>query len=104
MKLTELEPRWYGTMASSEIVGMSFLCPHCLKIRLSIRFSLDAPYILIPDGAIHLQPEKVWQIKGDAATFEGLKHGGFDNVTVLPSIDASSTGHWHGSITNGKVT
>lgn len=34
--------------------------------------------------------EFCWTITGD-----------FSNMTVSPSIDASNSGHWHGSIING---
>jgi hypothetical protein len=102
MKLKELDPRWYGTRTSDELVGMSFLCPCCREIRLGVRFSHLAPHILQPDGAIHI-PTQVWKISGDEPSFSEDLHHGFDNVSLTPSVDASSFGHWHGFITNGEV-
>ena len=102
MRLIELEPRWYGTRDSAGIVGMSFLCPCCKKIRIAVRFSHSAPYILQPDGAVHI-PTQIWKITGDAPSFSEYKHEGFDNVSLTPSVDASGFGHWHGFITNGEI-
>jgi len=37
--------------------------------------------------------EPAWDRQGDT----------FDTLTLLPSIDFSGKGHWHGHITNGVI-
>lgn len=107
MKLIELEPRWFSTSNNPGIAGISFLCPHCRQVRLSVMVSHAAPHVIQPpiDHDISHLPRagQLWQISGDAPTFDGLEHGGFDNVTLSPSVDASGSGHWHGFIVNGEV-
>jgi hypothetical protein len=108
MQLTDLEPRWFSHDASNEIHGLSFLCPHCKESRLGILFSHSIAHdqpVPTDDSITHLpRTEHVWQITGDTPTFDGEKHGGFENITLLPSVDESASGHWHGFITNGVVT
>jgi len=105
MKLTELEPRWFGGGADNkEIHGLSFQCPHCKTIRLGVPFHHSAPQRMSDDQSIHhTLGEFIWQITGDAPIFDGLKHGGFESVSLTPSVDASKIGHWHGFITNGEI-
>lgn len=48
------------------------------------------------DGTIGkdcVPPSIHWQRHGD--TFEAM--------TLMPSVDASASGHWHGFITNGEI-
>jgi hypothetical protein len=40
-----------------------------------------------------------WQMSGAAA----LDEVGFATITVTPSIDARSSGHWHGWIVDGRI-
>lgn len=115
MKLTELEPRWFSVGGTTGIAGISFQCPHCVglpagdpkKSRLGVRIAHAAPHVIsIPgDQSITHTPtnEQVWQITGDAPSFDGEIHGGFDTVSLTPSVDASKSGHWHGWITNGEI-
>lgn len=115
MKLTELEPRWFSAGESSGIAGISFQCPHCAglpagdpnKSRLGVRIDHSAPHIISVTGdpAITHIPtnQQVWQISGDVPSFDGEIHGGFDNVTLTPSVDASKLGHWHGYIVAGEI-
>lgn len=107
MKLTELEPRWYSVDDSKGIAGISFLCPHCKQERLGVRIdSANAHVISVDhDNDITTAPinVQVWQITGDAPSFDGENHGGFENVSLFPSVDASASGHWHGNITNGEI-
>lgn len=108
MRLTELEPRWWGE--GTRILGVSFRCPHCQTVRLGVAFANP------PDGGgpsaivgvtmphairdlIHVTrefdvpPGHLWQRTGDT----------FESMTLAPSIDASKAGHWHGNVTNGEV-
>ncbi len=107
MKLTELEPRWFSVGDTTGIAGISFLCPHCKQDRLGVRIDHAAPHVIsvhYDHDITHLSgDEQVWQITGDAPAFDGMTHGGFDNVSLTPSVDASASGHWHGFITNGEV-
>jgi hypothetical protein len=103
MKLTELEPRWYG--ADGVTYGLSFLCPHCQKTRLGIAFH-HAGHEAMEDSVIRVHSshdQHVWMITGDQQIFDGLEHRGFDHVTLSPSIDASQSGHWHGFIQDGEI-
>lgn len=100
MKLTELDPHWYE-LGDGVVHGLSFDCPHCPigerhKHRLGIAFHHSGKEA-IEDGVIHaLSPstDHIWNIAGDT----------FENLSMTPSIDASSFGHWHGFITNGEIT
>ena len=115
MKLTELEPRWYSVQGGTAIAGISFQCPHCAglpagapnKSRLGVRIDHATPHIIsiLGDANITHTPtnEQVWKITGDAPSFDGEIHGGFENITLTPSVDASKSGHWHGFITNGEI-
>lgn len=97
MKLTELEPHFFCETAQGGVVGLSFLCPHCLKTRLGIRFN-DVGHTLIgvhqPDPLCTQPGVTVWTLTGTS----------FEDMSLSPSIDASASGHWHGFITNGNVT
>lgn len=107
MKLTELEPRWFAVGNSKDIAGISFLCPHCNQARLGVRINHQPPHIIqveVDHDITHLPKNgQVWQISGDVPSFDGLNHGGFENVTLIPSVDASKSGHWHGFIMNGEI-
>ena len=107
MKLTELEPRWYSVGDSKGIAGISFQCPHCKKERLGVRIDHQNPHVIqvdhdndITTAPINVQ---IWQVTGDAPTLNGETHGGFENITLTPSVDSSASGHWHGFITNGEI-
>jgi Family of unknown function (DUF6527) len=49
-------------------------------------FGPEWNFIVVP-----CKEAQAWVITGD-----------FSNMTVTPSLDASASGHWHGSITNGE--
>jgi hypothetical protein len=82
MKLLELEPRWFSFEKGGPRVGLTFLCPHCRVERLGVVF--------------HHRGHKdfVWMICSAES---------FGVLTLMPSIDASRRGHWHGFITGGEV-
>ena len=96
MKLIDLEPRWLGDLYgfhTGVIFGLSFLCPHCRKQRLAIFFSntigdaAHSHHIPVPSNG------KYWTRTGET----------FETLTLMPSIDASKVGHWHGFIRNGEI-
>lgn len=96
MRLLDLQPRW---IYKNKI--FTFLCPHCRRIWLTCKrvpmdhqqqwdiFEREAPEAV----TVGCKPETAWK-------FEGLD---FATMTVTPSLDASASGHWHGSITNGQI-
>jgi hypothetical protein len=97
MRLLDLDPHWYVLEDGGPIVGLSFYCPHCRKERLGILFHHDG-HAAIEDGYIRAHypndPQRyIWTMTGPAD---------FATLTLSPSVDASKSGHWHGSITNGE--
>lgn len=110
MKLTELEPRWWGNDGAQR-QGVTFLCPHCRAVRLGIAFAnpLDgvAPAPIVTDAAMpkvieeHIHVHRTFDVPpGCYWTRTGET---FDTMSLRPSVDASKSGHWHGFITNGEV-
>jgi hypothetical protein len=105
MKLIELNPQWFTF--NEQRIGFIFKCPCCpngptyltCKNRvLEITQQWDIIENQFPDIDLsELVPAKVefsWKILSND----------FNTLSVTPSIDASSSGHWHGYITNGEVT
>lgn len=109
MRLTDLDPRWacdadivvggiHQHFESRLGMAVSFECPHCVERekttgnravqRLAVWFANPVDGLPPTDDAKHL-----WQRQGET----------FDTLTLSPSIDASSDGHWHGFIRNGGV-
>lgn len=79
---------------------LAFLCPHCRKVFLTcknIQLSMSEQYDLynakLGELWIPCRSEFAWQFSSeDLAT-----------ISITPSIDASSSGHWHGNVTNGRI-
>jgi len=95
VKLKDLEPRYFGLDDTGRTVGLTFLCPHCLKERLGVFFH-ERGQEAVQDSYIKAHSpgtNHIW-------TKTGMS---FDNLTLEPSIDASATGHWHGFILNGEI-
>jgi hypothetical protein len=99
MRLTDLQPRWL-----SEDV-FSFKCPCCQDVTL-----LCKKKPLSFRDQVHLvnaMPEDDWDWPIDFIPMKDsacwTMTGDFASMTVTPSIDASSSGHWHGSIRNGEI-
>ncbi|SEC00360.1 hypothetical protein [Bradyrhizobium erythrophlei] len=105
-RLADLDPRW--VMKNGSRVGFTFRCPTdprwrqlCKVVPLSTR----EQWSLLSGGedgheAEHTQTARhdvCWTIKG------GIEAAEFDTLTVMPSIDGSAGGLWHGFITNGEV-
>ena len=107
--LTDLAPRWWGD--GSRRLGVTFLCPHCLGVRLGIAFANP------PDGGLPSaivtndgMPKSIRDHVHVARTFDVppgfLWHrtgDDFATMSLTPSVDASKSGHWHGSVTNGAI-
>jgi hypothetical protein len=111
MRLADLHPRWFAE-AGRRGQGVTFDCPCCVgkpdAVRLAAAFvpTLDegapinlAPKVLFPalwpngPGVTTVPPGIHWQRAGNT----------FETLTLMPSIDASRAGHWHGFITGGEV-
>jgi hypothetical protein len=95
MKLADLEPRWIHPDV------LAFRCPCCRKLWLTIKkaaMSEAEQHSLFKSSfgewwnldVVGSRPDFAWSISGD-----------LNNLTVMPSVDASASGHWHGYITNG---
>ena len=105
--LTDLEPRWIHPNL------FVFLCPHCRNVYLTCRniqmshgeqfaiyereFGEDWNTLVVPTN-----PAAVWTIAGTVPS--DPKAAFVTDLTVTPSIDASNSGHWHGTITNGQIS
>jgi hypothetical protein len=50
---------------------------------------------------VPMREEQCWAITGSVPNNPNAAF--IEDLTVTPSIDASSSGHWHGHITNGKI-
>ncbi len=86
---------------SARRVGVKLLCPHCQVVE-------GAPTIAVlfanpPDGGpaapagSNLPGEnggRRWQLSGSA----------LDDMSLSPSVDCGSCGHWHGFVSHGQAT
>lgn len=104
MKLTELNPRWCldadiwvcGTLVHDENrngMGLTFQCPCCVGTTRATRLGIFFDNPVDGKPATDDSPLR-WTRSGDD----------FDSLTLIPSVDVSKSGHWHGYITNGNVT
>jgi hypothetical protein len=98
MRLLDLDPHWIVLEEGGPRVGLTFLCPHCGGMRLGVMFhhhgraAMEDQYILAHHGADDAQ--HIWDLQGQ---------DDLASLTLSPSIDASSSGHWHGFLTNGEI-
>lgn len=100
MKLTELSPRWIAHDGNDK-AALIFKCPHCREtwltctfqsIKMSTQLELYRPEGEASRGdVVPSRQDYAWRRNGDD----------FETLSVTPSVDASSSGHWHGFITNG---
>ncbi len=118
-RLIDLEPHWVclPTWSAPELfaIGITFLCPHCRKVRVGVSF--DPP--VDPTGLIGRAFQ--W-VRGNASglgpgTHLWTRMSGetFDSLTLTQSINFAEdikrqdgsighVAHWHGFVTNGEVT
>lgn len=112
MNLLDLDPKWLTN--DGRRVGFTFLSPIGKQGKTHWRqscFSIPSPssreqWKLF--GAVHGNGACVqgckegiaWKINGD----QGIDHADFATISVMPSIDGSDGGLWHGFITNGKIS
>lgn len=94
MKLIDLNPRWFTQGASPDVVGLTFDCPCCAgKTRLGVLFQEPIDRDGLPTDTHWGKKGTFWQRTGET----------FESLTLMPSIDASKWGHWHGHITGGQI-
>lgn len=97
IRLTELEPRWISDHV------FVFKCPHCREWWLSCK------NLKMTNSEQHELFQRVYggdwngMVVGcDESTQWLISSRDFSHISVSPSIDASASGHWHGTITNGE--
>lgn len=98
VKFKQLEPEWITEDENpSHILGVTFACPHCRKVRIGIPFYVrgsrklaDMPELL---RGRRNSEDSVWDVRGDANSF--------DFLSLAPKIDVA--GHWFGAIMNGEA-
>jgi hypothetical protein len=113
MNLADLEPRWiglngsmWGKIGATAKFGVSFLCPHCRSKRIAVMFKPAIDPDRINELSPWAMPDAPNPNTGAAKSVNWWARTGdtFANLSLSPSIDASSSGHWHGFITNGVLS
>jgi len=98
MKLTDLEPRWLTPdlfIFRNPTGGRDWLsCKRAPIDRPQYKFFYEKCPDLIGQPIVGTVSEFCWNFE---------PNGDFATLTVTPSIDASSSGNWHGFITNGEI-
>jgi hypothetical protein len=94
MKLSDLNPRWFVLHDGGPRVGFTFNCPHCQHIRLGVSIHDEGHRVISDQEPGAHPPGTVWNVVGGSD---------FHDISITPSVDASSFGHWHGMITNGEA-
>lgn len=115
MKLADLRPKWFAEQGRQG-QGIVFLCPHCHGAEkptwLCVAFSnpLDGgtPFPIgkigtlmnvlyegeiVPKGQPVCPPGTLWSRSSDS----------FETLSIMPSVDASPAGCWHGFVTDGGI-
>lgn len=103
MKLADLEPRWKEHDGNPR-AGLIFKCPCCQKMWLTAKavpIATRDQFKMYEDESkasggqvVTCRSDAVWSFSGDD----------FETLSATPSVDASSSGHWHGFITNGIIS
>ncbi len=93
MRLTDLDPGWFTTTTGRTGMGVTFRCPCKAGCDQYLGVWFANPVDGGPPAAPDIDPKPRWQRSGDT----------FELLTLTPSIDVSSSGHWHGFITNGEI-
>lgn len=112
MKLVELDPRWIEYEGRK--VGFVFLCPHCFPKQRQWLSCFFEPFSVLNGGkepnqyhffeqAIPSEEEAEQAVGCNKRASWTKTSEDFGNISVMPSIDASAAGHWHGFVTNGEV-
>lgn len=114
MRLVDLDPRWFDVAGvGGAIDGVTFLCPcpKCLanpakRSRLGVQFTPIGEDRVV---AAMTQKEKMHHVH-ELRTFDvppGIVWARtgetFETLTLTPSVNAGSAGHWHGFVTDGVI-
>lgn len=98
MKLIDLEPAWLAPdvfIFKNPTGGDDWLTckrvPMLQKEQYSLIYDKNPQYV--GKTVVMTVPEMAWKFEGND----------FNTMTVIPSIDASQSGNWHGFITNGEI-
>lgn len=98
MRLVDLEPEWLTPdlfIFKNPMGGDNWLT--CKRISILRREQYDLIYYkskkYVGKVVVLSNPDVAWSFEGND----------FNTLTVTPSIDASSSGNWHGFITNGEI-
>lgn len=97
MRLTDLSPAWVGTLDGRHGTGVSFDCPCCRTRGGADRIvrRIHVMFVEPLDGGAPVRSHgPLWKRIGES----------FETLTLTPSVDASSDGHWHGHVTNGEAS
>lgn len=108
IRLDTLDPKWL--LRGDRRVGVVFTSPTdkawrqvCMFVHASFREQITMCQMAIhgeAKGSVNVQtadPKMAWTCIPQPLI------AGFDNMTIVPSIDGSRAGLWHGHITNGMV-
>ena len=105
MRLAGLNPRWFTQGDSPDLIGITFDCPCCApdgkvislgtkyRPRIGVLFVEEIDRDGLPNDVHWTRKGVKWHRTGDT----------FDTLTLTPSINCESFGHWHGFITNGEA-
>lgn len=94
MRLVDLDPHWFTRGDSPDLVGVTFKCPCCRRIRIGVLFVQEIDMDSLPNDVHWAAEGEKWDRAGET----------FDTLTLSPSIDGSAYGHWHGFVRGGEVT
>lgn len=103
MRLTDLDPRWI--LRDGKRVGFTFRCPtnakwrqSCFVVVMPMRDQWDLfEEVDGEDCTQGCNPTFAWTVK------DGIDGADFASITVIPSLDGSKGGLWHGFITRGEI-
>jgi hypothetical protein len=120
MRLVDLAPRWFDVPGlGTDKDGITFICPcaTCCSAPRELGFGQGGPARLGVQFANPIgsdpKPLMDWEQKlrhTELATFDvppgylWRREGDtFETLTLIPSVDASKSGHWHGFVRNGGI-
>jgi hypothetical protein len=113
MRLLDLAPRWIEYQGRK--VGMLLLCPHCQAQGKKQWLSCFFEKFEVLNGGNEPNQYAFFEktidpgddvdevVPCDKTAKWTRTSDDFATMSVTPSLDASASGHWHGSITNGQA-
>lgn len=118
MRLVDLSPQWL--VDNGERVGFTFLSPTDPKWRQSCfvkpymrreQWRLFKEAHFVPGGPEAMvqgcRAECKWTVGSTDSVGQfvpgNIENATFDTISVMPSLDGSAGGLWHGHITSGEI-